>query len=116
MFPFSPAKAARYRASALGLIGDLRAAKTAYAAAGPALTAAKPRALAQIEHAKVLASTGDVTGGCALATEALAVGRAYSSERITSRVREFRASIPAHTAEARQLDDALAALYERDDG
>lgn len=116
VFAFSPAKAARYRASALGRLGDLRAARTAYAAAGPALTAAKPRALAQIEHARVLASTGDVAGGCSLATEALAVGRAYGSERITSRVREFRSSIAMHTAEARQLDDALAALYEREDG
>jgi hypothetical protein len=116
VFPFSSAKAARYRASALGQLGDLRAARTAYAAAGPALTAAKPRALAQVEQAKVLANMGDVGGGCALATEALAVGRAYGSERITSHVREFRASIATNAAEARQLDDALAALYEREDG
>ncbi|GAB3433623.1 hypothetical protein [Actinophytocola sediminis] len=116
LFPFSSAKAARYRASALGHLGDLRAARTAYAAAASALTAAKPRALAQVEHAKVLARTGDVAGGCSLATDALAVGRAYGSERITSRVREFRSSIAVHTAEARQLDEALAALYEREDG
>lgn len=116
VFPFSSAKAARYRASALGRLGDLRAARIAYAAAGPALTAAKPRALAQVEHARVLASMGDVAGGCSLATEALAVGRTYGSERITSRVREFRSGIAMHTEEARQLDDALAALYERDDG
>lgn len=116
VFPFSSAKAARYRASALARLGDLRAARTAYAAASPALTAAKPRALAQVEHARVLASTGDVAGGCALAAEALVVGRTYGSERITSRVREFRSSIAVHTAEARQLDDALAALYEREDG
>jgi tetratricopeptide (TPR) repeat protein len=116
VFPFSAAKAARYRASAFGRLGDLRAARTAYAAAGPALTAAKPRALAQVEHARVLASTGDVAGGCSLATEALAVGRAYGSERITNRVREFRSTIASHTTEAGQLDDALAALYERDDG
>jgi len=116
VFTFSSAKAARYRASALGRLGDLRAARTAYAAAGPALTAAKPRALAQVEHARVLASIGDVAGGCSLATEALAVGRAYGSERITSRVREFRSNITVRTAEARQLDDALATLYEREDG
>lgn len=116
VFPFSSAKAARYRASALGRLGDLRAARTAYAAAGAALTAAKPRALAQVEHARVLASTGDIAGGCSLATEALAVGRTYGSERITGRVREFRASIPTHTTEAHHLDDALAALYERQDG
>jgi hypothetical protein len=57
---------------------------------------------------------GDVAGGCSLAAEALTVGRGYGSERITSRVREFRSSIPTHTAEARHLDEALTALYERD--
>lgn len=116
VFEFSSAKAARYRASALGRLGDLRAARTAYLAAGPALTTAKPRALAQVEHARVLARTGDVAGGCSLAAEALAVGRTYGSERITSRVREFRLSIAVHTTEARKLDDALATLYERHDG
>lgn len=114
VFTFDAAKAARYRASALGRLGDLRAARTAYSAAGPALTAAKPRALAQVEHARVLVSTGDLAGGCALATEALSIGRAYGSERITSRAREFRASLPVRTAEASQLDEALAALYERE--
>lgn len=116
VFAFSSAKAARYRASALGRLGDLRAARTAYAAAGPALTSAKPRALAQVEHAMVLARTGDIASGCTLATEALAVGRTYGSERITSRVREFRSSIAVQTAEARQLDEALATLYEREEG
>ncbi|MFI7677202.1 hypothetical protein [Actinophytocola sp. NPDC049390] len=116
VFTFSPAKAARYRASALGRLGDVRAARSAYAAASPALTAAKPRALAQVEHAMVLARAGDIATGCSLATEALTVGRAYGSERITSRVREFRASIKPRTTEADALDNALAALYERDDG
>ena len=54
LFAFDAAKAARYRAGALGRLGDVRAAQAAYAAAGPALTAAKPRALAQVEHAHVL--------------------------------------------------------------
>lgn len=115
VFTFGAAKAARYQASALGRLGDLRAARAAYRAAGPALTAAKPRALAQVEHAHVLARTGDVAGGCALAAESLAIGRAYGSERITNRAREFRASLPVQTAEASQLDEALAALYERED-
>jgi hypothetical protein len=113
VFAFSSAKAAQYRASALGRLGDLRAARTAYAAAAPALIAAKPRALAQVEHAKVLAGIGDVANGCAVAVEALAVGRTYGSERITSRVREFRSRIAVRTVETQQLDDALAALYER---
>lgn len=115
VFTFDPAKAATYRAIALRRLGDLRGARTAYTTAGPALTTAKPRALAQVEHAHVLARTGEVAGGCALAVEALSVGRTHGSERITSRVRAFRAGLPAHTTEASQLDDALAALYEPED-
>jgi predicted nucleic acid-binding protein len=38
------------------------------------------------------------------------------SERITSRAHEFRVSLPVRTVEARQLDDALTALYQREDG
>jgi len=116
VFTFCAAKAARYRASAFGRLGDLRAARTAFTDAGPALTAAKPRAMAQVEHARVLARTGDIAGGCALATEALSIARTYGSERITSRAREFRSSLPVRTVEARQLDEALSALYEREDG
>lgn len=115
VFPFSAAKAARYRASALTRLGDLHAARTAYTDAAPALTTAKPRALAQIEHATVLARTGDLTAACTLATEALTVARTTGSERITNRVRDFRTTIPTHTTEAHQLDHALTALYERDD-
>jgi tetratricopeptide (TPR) repeat protein len=112
VFTFDAAKAARYQANALRRLGDLRQARNAYVAATPALTAAKPLAFAKVEHADVRARMGDVAGGCALAIEALSVGRAYGSERIASRVREFRAALPAQTVEARRLDSALAALYE----
>lgn len=115
VFTFDTAKAATYQATALGRLGDLRGARTAYTTASPALTAAKPRALAQVEHAHVLARTGDIAAGCALAVEALATGRAYGSERITSRIRAFRTSLPVNSDAAHQLDRALAALYDRDD-
>jgi hypothetical protein len=42
----------------------------------------------------------------------LRIGREYGSERITSRVRQFRASLPARTDAARDLDEALMTLYE----
>jgi hypothetical protein len=113
VFSFDMPKVARYQAGAFSLLGEARAAKAAYAAAGPALTAAKPRALAQVEHAHVLARFGDVGGGCALAIEALTTARSYGSERITNRVREFRAGLPPLTIEATGLDNALSALYER---
>lgn len=114
VFVFGAPKAARYQASALAQLGDHRGAGSAYSAAQPALTAAKPRALAQVEQAHVLARTGDVEGGCALATEALGVGLRYRSERITRLARQYRASLSLRTREAGALDDALAALYRQD--
>ncbi|GAA1294312.1 hypothetical protein [Saccharothrix xinjiangensis] len=114
VFGFDRAKAARYRAAALARLGDTRTARDAYTEAEPSLTAPKPRALAQVEHAHLLAADGLIEQGCDLAVKALAVGRTYGSERITARVRRFRESLPAHTREASALDDALAALYERE--
>ncbi|HYS39318.1 MAG TPA: hypothetical protein VEO01_27185, partial [Pseudonocardiaceae bacterium] len=46
---------------------------------------------------------------------ALTTAHTYGSERITNRVREFRTSLPPRTTEADRLDDALSALYERND-
>ncbi|MEU4316191.1 hypothetical protein [Nocardia sp. NPDC024068] len=77
--------------------------------------AAKPRAVAQVEQAHAVARTGDVEGGCALAAEASGAGLRYRSERITRRVRDYRAGLPPRTREACALDDALAALYRQDD-
>lgn len=111
VFVFDSAKAARYQASALAELGDLAAAQDAYAAASPALTAPKPRALVQVDYASALARAGHVAEGCQLAAGALAVGRRYRSERVTQRVRAFRASLPSKTREAAALDAALAALY-----
>ncbi|MGW4770798.1 hypothetical protein ACWEO2_22500 [Nocardia sp. NPDC004278] len=114
VFVFDGAKAARYQASALGRLGDHRAARAAFMAAGPALGAEKSRALAQVEHAHVLAGSGDIEAGCTLAAEALRVGLELHSERITRVARSFRASLPPCTVEARPLDDALVTLYRRD--
>lgn len=114
VFTFDTAKAARYQAEALGCLGDLRAAQAAFVASEPALTAPKPRAAAQTRHAGVLVSAGRLGEGCRLAVDALAVGRALGSERVTARVRAFRASLPARTVEARELDDVLAALYDEE--
>ncbi len=75
VFAFDTTKAARYQASVLGRLGDFRAACSAYDAAGITALAPKPRALAQVEHAGVLARAGMVGESCALAAEALRVGR-----------------------------------------
>ncbi|MFD1533109.1 hypothetical protein [Pseudonocardia aurantiaca] len=112
VFTFDQAKVVRYQASALARLGDLRGAAVAFDAIPATLSAPKPRALMRIEHAHVLAGHGRIDDGCALAVEALRIGREYSSERITSRVRQFRASLPARTDAARNLDEALMTLYE----
>jgi tetratricopeptide (TPR) repeat protein len=114
VFAFDAPKAARYQATALGQLGDLRSARSAYETAAPALAAPKPRALAQIEHAQVLANAGLVDDACRLAMQALTVAHTYGSERIITRVREFRASLRSRTTAARELDDALAALFHAD--
>ena len=114
VFAFDAPKAARYQASALARLGDVSAARMAYAAATPALTAPKPRALAQVDHAEVLAHAGQLDEACTLAVDALAVGQRYGSERVTSRVRAFRASLPPTTRDTTELDEALAALYTED--
>ncbi len=112
MFTFDQAKAARYQAAALARLGDLRAATSAYEAAEPALIGPKPRALAQLGQARLLASAGLVGESCRLAVAALRVGHEYGSERIVARAREVRAAMPARTAEASKLDGALASLYD----
>jgi hypothetical protein len=112
VFTFDQAKLVRYQASALARLGDLRGARVAFDAVPATFSAPKPRALMSIEQAQVLAGHGRVDEGCALAVEALRIGREYGSERITSRVRQFRASLPARAAAAHDLDEALMTLYE----
>lgn len=112
LFPFDTAKAARYQAETSARLGDVRAAQDAYESAHPALTAPKPRALAQLAQARVRAGAGRVGESCQLAVQALHVGHAYGSERILAQVRDFRTTLPTHTVDTAELDDALTGLYE----
>ena len=111
MFAFDAPKAAMYRGAALVRLGDRTGARSALADAEPALRTPKSRALSLVDRATVHASEGDVGEGARLATEALDVAQRFGSERITDRVRAFRRSLPASTAETAELDDALARLY-----
>lgn len=111
IFTFDDAKAARYAATTLGLLGDVTGARQSYADAAPALTASKARALAQVDHATALADAGHVAEACDLAGEALTVATGLKSERIVSRVRTFRGGLPPRTHDARTLDVSLADLY-----
>ncbi|WP_418153250.1 hypothetical protein [Actinoalloteichus caeruleus] len=94
VFAFDDARAARHRATALARLGDTRGAMGALAAAAPALTAPKPRALAQLDQASALASAGRWEESDRLAAEALRVGRDLGSERILVRVRALHTALP----------------------
>jgi hypothetical protein len=53
----------------------------------------KQAALVAVEHARVLATGGDLDQACALAVTAYDIGCNYESERVRQAVREFRGSI-----------------------
>lgn len=114
VFAFTSAKVARYQSSALAKSGDLTAAKSVYATAIPSMTAPKPRALAKVEHALLLAGTGHVDEAAKLGTEALRVGRQYGSERIVSTVRTLRSKLPRRSAVVDDLDHMLITLYDEE--
>jgi tetratricopeptide (TPR) repeat protein len=83
---FGAAKAARYQASTFAKLDDLPAARSAFAAAAPALVAPRPLAQAQVDHARVLDRAGHVDEARALASAALAVARQYGFERIVQQI------------------------------
>lgn len=111
VFAFTSAKAARYQSSALVRLGDLTGARSAYQAALPSITAPKAKAFAQVEYAHLLATTGHTDEACALASEALATGKQYASERIVTKVRTLRGELPARSSQVTALDDDLIGLY-----
>ncbi len=67
-----------------------------------------------LDHARVLACTGQIAHGCALATEALQIGHDYGSERIIAGVRAFRAELSSRAADIRALDETLTAFYQEE--
>jgi hypothetical protein len=111
MFRFDQAKAARYGAQTLGVLGDVAGARETYALAAPSLTAPKARAVAQVDHAAALADAGHLAEACRLATDAVRTGRRFSSERIIGCAGRCRAGRPTRCTAAAELDDALASLY-----
>jgi tetratricopeptide (TPR) repeat protein len=84
---FTAAKAARYQASAFAKLADLTAARSALAAAAPALASPRPFAQAQVDHARALTRAGQLDEARARAADALEVGRRYGFERIVQQVR-----------------------------
>lgn len=111
VFQYDNAKFASSEAVALGRLGDLSGAVVAFETAEAHITGPKPRALALLDHAQVLASSGQADEGCAVAVAALETGRKLGSVRIVNRVRSFHTNLPANTAGARHLNDALRSTH-----
>ncbi|TCN28894.1 hypothetical protein EV644_14236 [Kribbella orskensis] len=107
VFPFDCGKLASVRAVALGRLGDIDGAQTAFAEADPHLTGPKPRALGLIAHARVLVAAGRLEEGCVAIQASLRTGQHLGSRRIVNEVEQFIEDIPSGSSEARSLTRAL---------
>jgi hypothetical protein len=113
VFKFGADKVASYKAVAASRLGLPKIAAEAFAQAETARSP-KQAALVAIEHARALATGGDLDQALALAVTAYDIGSGYESERVCQAVREFRASISAQPAGSRltsELDDRLHRAY-----
>ncbi len=115
VFAFSEDKLALHRAITLGRLGDHRSSLVAFGEALPSLTAPKPRALALVEQARVLALSGDVEQASAIALEAVQVGHDLGSERILTAIRDLRRKHLPKTIDTATLDGALDARYDEEE-
>jgi transcriptional regulator with XRE-family HTH domain len=106
VFAWNDAKYARYQATTLARLGDIKAAQHAFAMAEPALTAPKRKALADVELGAILAHSGYVGEGCRLAIKAMSVARTFGSDNIVEKIHQFRAGLP-DTVEVSDLDSVL---------
>ncbi|MFD7160029.1 hypothetical protein ACFV9C_35945 [Kribbella sp. NPDC059898] len=107
VFQFDRGKLASARAVALGRLGDIEGARSAFREADPHLTGPKPRALAVIDHARVLVAAGRVDEGCAALQAALRTGQRLGSRRIVNQVEMFIENLPPGSSEVRSLTRAL---------
>ena len=105
-------KIAAYRATAAAHLGLARTALAAYRVASAVSRSPKQEALARVEEAGVLATTGQLDQACALAGTAFDTAVRLGSERTVRAVRRFRATLGANgAAPVRELDERLAAVY-----
>jgi len=112
VFPFDSSRVASYRAIAASRLGLVKVAMDAFGQA-EAARSPKQAALVAVEHARVLATGGDLDQACDLAVTAYDVGYSYESERVQQAVREFRASLSGRNAQriTTELDDRLHSAY-----
>lgn len=114
LFRFDEAKLAGFRATAEARLGRWQAAEQALKISGSGQRSPKQQAVADIEHARVLAARKDISQACTVAASALATGVEYGSERVVRAVADFRSGLGPVGADAADLDDRLHAVY-RDD-
>lgn len=82
----------------------------------PAITAPKPKALAKVEHAQLLAGSGHIAASghedeaTRLGMEALRVLKEYGSERIVTKVTALHTTLP-DSCERDELGECLNTLY-----
>ena len=112
VFPFDSSRVASYRAITASRLGLVKIAMDAFGQA-EAARSPKQAALVAVEHARVLATGGDLDQACDLAVTAYDVGCSYESERVQQAVREFRTSLTGRNAQriTTELDDRLHSVY-----
>jgi transcriptional regulator with XRE-family HTH domain len=112
VFPFDSSRIASYRAVSASRLGQVKIAMDAFGQA-EAARSPKQAALVAVEHARVLATGGDLDQACALAVTAYDVGCNFESERVQQAVRQFRASLTGRNAQhiTAALDDRLHSAY-----
>jgi hypothetical protein len=112
VFAFDSSKVASYRAVAASRLGQVKMAMDVFGHA-EAARSPKQAALVAVEHARVLATGGDLHQACALAVTAYDVGSGYESERVQQAVRQFRGSLGfrAPLRITAELDDRLHSTY-----
>jgi len=114
VFRVDTPKIASYRAIAAS---RLKLTKVAADSFERAETSRSPKqaALVAVEHARVLATGGDLDQACALAVTAYDIGCNYESERVRQAVREFRSSLDGRGGRriTAELDERLHSAYSQ---
>ena len=114
VFRVDTPKIASYRAITASRLRLPRAAADAFEQAETSRSP-KQAALVAVEHARSLATSGNLDQACALAVTAYDIGCNYESERVRQAVREFRASLDGRNGRhvTAELDERLHSAYSQ---
>ena len=114
VFRVDAPKIASYRAITASRLRLPRVAADAFEQAETSRSP-KQAALVAVEHARSLATGGNLDHACALAVTAYDIGCNYESERVRQAVREFRASLDGRNGRhvTAELDERLHSAYSQ---